>query len=917
MISFISREDILGEHPKRGTKMEQRDLKSIFEECSKMNPNNPKHKDGAIFPYIADKLGKSSTTHTDDTIFIDLDHLKREHAEKIFNNFENLTTVFPALIGIQYSSSYYLKKNEAGLHIYVKTESLEAEDYSKLSRLILAVISQVIFKVCDIDLLEEEKESGKAILDTRPCNITHRFFLHYSPYQYNAYAIEFKESQISKSDLKNLIKKYNILKSKYTASGDDRIYTTTELTGSYTTTYKNITPKYFEYQDLITIANTLRNAGKDDDEIVNILCDIYNDKEGWTRRHGNSFMTYAKNLANTSKTQKLSQELFNKGVILLSSCGIDILRNQEDNDLIINTYLSEEYKDFIIDKYEQFRRILISAPTGCGKTELAIQLAKKYNAIVLVPFNSMLNLYSKDKDFVEISSSSSEQYTETKPVVMLWDQAVKYDFKDRLVISDETHLWFSERDFRLSAVKTFSLAKSWKNLICISATPSAEIDLLNLTVFKFTHKREMIKAKFVITKQADVLMNKYIKKETDNIVVFSDTYAKRLWENNPTSCLLHSSKKNSDEFQKVISTELLSNPITICTCIAYNGLNFKNTGKYTVIVNIKEGENTSNEVIQAIGRLRKAEIKEVIIAFTPKEEKENEISLEQKQLDAVIIKDFVESNEGKDLPIYFDDRLVDPMWFKALQEIRDYNSIHATKQVIMNDLLATGYIALTEFVLKYDKNEKHLELAIKKESSRGFKRMVKENDFTDMDEYQRTWKKMMDNISENVKFSWIDFINAYKAEKLMDTLLEDIMLIINVTKLSDEDFKNAYNYTKLDELQSKGLSQNKYAAIKKKFDSAWNIRNRWLLEKDTLQDNILNEFFKDFIEGETENRELGILKKKEGAAKGGQKGGQKGKRIIIKGVEYETAKAAAEALGKTPQTINNWLKTGKAKYVEC
>ena len=46
-----------------------------------------------------------------------------------------------------------------------------------------------------------------------------------------------------------------------------------------------------------------------------------------------------------------------------------------------------------------------------------------------------------------------------------------------------------------------------------------------------------------------------------------------------------------------------------------------------------------------------------------------------------------------------------------------------------------------------------------------------------------------------------------------------------------------------------------------------------------------------------------------------KKGGLKGRRVEYEGKQYETIRELANAVGKSEQTINNWLKKGKARYL--
>ena len=47
----------------------------------------------------------------------------------------------------------------------------------------------------------------------------------------------------------------------------------------------------------------------------------------------------------------------------------------------------------------------------------------------------------------------------------------------------------------------------------------------------------------------------------------------------------------------------------------------------------------------------------------------------------------------------------------------------------------------------------------------------------------------------------------------------------------------------------------------------------------------------------------------------GKKGGKRGRVVLFNGIEYETIKKLANTVGKSEQTMNSWLKKGKARYL--
>ena len=72
---------------------------------------------------------------------------------------------------------------------------------------------------------------------------------------------------------------------------------------------------------------------------------------------------------------------------------------------------------------------------------------------------------------------------------------------------------------------------------------------------------------------------------------------------NKDATIYHSEwKSNVDQLRK---DEKVISPVSFFTCLAFNGLNIRNTGeKILVDIRLAQGETTYNEIIQIIGRFR-------------------------------------------------------------------------------------------------------------------------------------------------------------------------------------------------------------------------------------------------------------------------------------------------------------------------
>lgn len=589
----------------------------------------------------------------------------------------------------------------------------------------------------------------------------------------------------------------------------------------------------------------------------------------------------------------------------------------------VEQYITEKY-DLVKDIISKENRILIKADTGMGKTTLMRMLADELNAVIIVPFNSMLSLYNTDRivndrklpALVEISSTSSNIYTDTKPCVMIWDQAMKYDLKDRWVISDETHQWFNDREYREAAVKTINMAKQWNHLICISATPAGEIEELNLKCYNFYKKdTRKIKTNFLETYQPDVLMKNIIEHSTQKTIVFSDMYARRLYENFPEGLLLHSDRKNTDEFQTTIKEELIKNDLAFCTSLAFNGLNFNNTEPINAVVCVKEGDNTANNIIQAVGRFRKSENITLSIVFTPTREGNDRQSLEEKTKDAEIIKNLTESQQGKDLDLNYDTRLTDANWHEALTKIEEYKIQHSSKEQMLMDLNSAGKFDITTFPFITFKGEKRLERVIKKAESTQLKNAIIEGKtIEDKSQFQIDMIHSKNLLDEQCYINWSEILSLYKTDALIDNIISEVRFIINIAKLDDAAFNNAYDYSKIEYIAQQGASHKLLGNVKRKFDKAHKLRNEWRIrfnDREKPIEEIITDFLGIAVEIKSQQKEKGDLERIKGNIIGGKNRAQK---IIIKNTvtgeikEFDSKGDCMDFLRVSSKTFSKFIK---------
>lgn len=134
-------------------------------------------------------------TTTDGIQFVDLDHLKREEAIIIYNDFEKYCLALPCIQAISFSFS-------GNLHIFVKTPKLTTEEFNKNLAVIYTAIIKTIKDISDIDVGRE------GIADDAMFKFGQRFFLSSSPYKWNDNCYEVKFTNTTIEQIHPLFRKY-------------------------------------------------------------------------------------------------------------------------------------------------------------------------------------------------------------------------------------------------------------------------------------------------------------------------------------------------------------------------------------------------------------------------------------------------------------------------------------------------------------------------------------------------------------------------------------------------------------------------------------------------------------------------------------------------------------------------------------
>lgn len=829
-----------------GTQFKDVSLESTLKYCLTLPMNGRKSQYGSIFIYDSNELGEHPNNEmSTGLILIDIDHISKQTAKMIYDKFDSLSQIWVSLLAIQYSSSYYIG-DDAGLHIYVKSEKLDKYEYKKQSQICLAIFAQLVNKILNLDISSN--------LDFHNTNLYQRFNLFYSVFKYNENATEFDLSMITFSDLEKLVVKYNLQ-----LDNEIRRIIAPIANGLQTGDNK----QKLKIDRHVKIGPY---SGNDIRFRISIIADkLFGDN---AKAFCDKFFYCENNksIYNHYPSGNTINPLIYKWLI--------------ENNYIVKSKLNHisqwlnEYSDQIVYEINRNRHTQIISPTGSGKTTYVnTYLAKKLNSVVIVPFNVTNKLYD---NLFEVNSLYVGKVPKNKPIVMIWDQAIKHwhEIKDRHIIIDESHTLFLDRTYRDSAIKLMlKLKEDNCHVTFISATPTNESKIFDDTkILEFYKKRDSISLVINATKNIEWSQYNYIKKAIDNnwydkIILLDDKTAKKIYEqfivNGYASdiCYIRASTKDSQDFIDLRENELLSKKLTICTCIAFNGLNFKNENEKILIVSsIYQGETTANEIIQQIGRVRNSKVN-ALYFYNPNKLYEENIDDKQrstKEKYDLHLSDFVS----------YDSKWLNSDYVDAKKDIQVYLIEHSNIDKIIEELSRTGYI--TGYINEKIKDDQmfKMSLALKKKESDEIKSDILNGLFLNKEydsDYQIKWSKEINRLISNENISgitiesFIEMINKAPRKKLIETSINNIKDIIRIVNISDSLFDEVLkNKDKYVAMLSDIMDKKKFVANLKKMKE---IKDKY---KDRVKiiDNVvyLDDIIIDVIEME-EQRQLAQIER--------------------------------------------------------
>lgn len=609
-------------------------------------------------------------------------------------------------------------------------------------------------------------------------------------------------------------------------------------------------------------------------------------------------------------------------------------------------WLSEKIEE-ITEFINEHNKVELIAGTGIGKTTLingnndgffnnSVSLAEYYNAIVLVPYNATNKLYN---NLTEISSSSINTIG-NYPCVMVFDQAVLHwnEIKDRNIIIDEAHTIFTERTFRDSSIKLVKLLQMEHTgkLVCVTATPTGETDLFGLKRLNVVNNKNKVIVGFEYAKYIDNAMFNIIKYALtswnyDRIIVMDDMNAEKIYQNliHLDVCsindiaYLRSSTKDTDDYKNILNTEILDKKVTICTRVAYNGLNFKNENERVLILSsFTPMQNIAAEYIQIIGRIRKSEVTCLIIY-------NNEINSEYENFDIInkrdkIVKEIIEKSNINTQIYSFNNNCTNEDWIEAQKQIEDYLITQSfCLQNVIDELHKYDYIKTIKRTLQLNLKNK-LQYEFKNIESNNMKEYIKST---------TNWNEVIN--SEDFKdtkyaYKWANelkwMFNKYNCGDLkkyiekqparIDSTIQKIKFILSVAALTDDEFQEyIYNADVIISTFHKygWAKQIEYLEDRKK--QVFKIRSKWnaTVKTENRIDNLFTQVLddlEDFLADVSEKRsESGKIGKKCKITNKMKDSSLKKYNLTI-GQEFESAQALCDYVNKSNTSISMWRSKG-------
>jgi hypothetical protein len=413
-----------------------------------------------------------------------------------------------------------------------------------------------------------------------------------------------------------------------------------------------------------------------------------------------------------------------------------------------------------------------------------------------------------------------------------------------------------------------------------TATPSGEGEELNCDYLKFTNERTCIKTDVVLVDHVDLMeyhtiVNALRNNWFDRIVLFDDTTAKKIYEKLYCDgefindiAYIRADTKNTEDFINLRETELLNKKLTICTCVAFNGLNFKNKDEnILVITSFSEGNTTASEIIQEAGRIRNSNVK-LKIFYDGNTLPQN---LDENIEKAEILHNIETTCEIPQGLFSYNTRLIDEDVKESLRKIQEHINKHSNIEILIEELLNTNYFLIKKIDLSnpdYKKGNRMI-LTLKRNESNEFIQdilngTVLENTYES--DYKMNWQNQIKKMINNDTYIGISldtfkqFYDNTDKKTLISTIISKIYKAISISLIDDDTWNKYINtvenikpFIKNNEVLIKEIStsykQNK--EIREKYKGKITYKENNVIDLSCVFDNIIFELAEQYQKSNT------------------------------------------------------------------
>lgn len=294
---------------------------------------------GAFQIYVKNILdGTDPDTFTDGIIGIDIDHISKNDAKVIYDNFEKICNYYSGLLCCSFSNSYNdSTRPDGGLHLIVRTayDKIVRDDYKEINIEYAAMFAYVVYKLFDIDIRPRELNDKKSGLDSALKSIAHRFFLNHSTVKWFDYSAPMPLNSDDTLIVRNWFDEDYDNKVNWYEKKNDYNITSCHLQSLDTSSCCKYQTGY-GWKGRINIINALYAWGVSPIDIEKLMLTICGDKD-WQgdAKNPGALLNSIRQAIRTAPTQKPTASQLNWAKSLLEKANVNV-------DVIIEKTLTDE-----------------------------------------------------------------------------------------------------------------------------------------------------------------------------------------------------------------------------------------------------------------------------------------------------------------------------------------------------------------------------------------------------------------------------------------------------------------------------------------------------------------------------------------------------------------------------------------------